>query len=99
MEKLETARRKGAKAKALLAVIHDQAEKANAHFVPLKRENQFRTREAEASHLAILFPDLADKVPHREHCDNEPHHMVLFEALALAHQALRGGPMLLAQQM
>lgn len=99
MEKLETAGRKGAKAKALLQVIRDEAEKANAQFLPLKRKNEFRTRQAEASNLVNLFPELADKVPHREYCDNEPHHMVLFEALALAHQAVRGGPMLLARQM
>lgn len=99
MEKLETTKRKGRNARLLLQEIYGQAEKAEGHFLSLKREKAFRNRQAEAEHLASLFPEVANKVPRRDYCKNEPHHMVLFEALALAHQAIRGGPTLLARHM
>ena len=38
-----------------------------------------------------LYPELADKAPRREPLDREPYHSVLFEALALADQAINEG--------
>jgi len=99
MEKLETTKRKGRNARQLLEEIQQQADQADAHFLTLEREKTFRNRQAEAAYLASLFPEVADKVPRRDYCENEPHHMVLFEALALAQQAIRGGPTLLARNM
>lgn len=65
----------------------------------MEREKLFRTRYDEAKYLISYYPEFADKLPQRGLCDREPHQMVLFEALALAHQAMQGGASLLARKM
>lgn len=99
LEYEETAKRKSEKTRALLEAFRNEAERASARLVRLERVREFRTRQAEAEHLAKLYPEFADMVPRRGYCENEPHHAVLFEALALAHHAVRGGAMLLASKM
>ena len=99
MEDIASETRKGAQAKALLKAIRDEAERAKTQLLPLKREKLFRTRYDEAMYLVRFHPELEDKVKDRTFCDREPHQVVLFEALALAHQAAQGGSMLLASKM
>jgi hypothetical protein len=99
MEDVEAGTRKGATALAALDAIAKEARQSRARLVTLKRERLFRTRHAEACHLAQHYPDLADKVAERRYHDHEPYHSVLFEALALADQAKRGSALLLAQKM
>lgn len=99
IENIEAGTRKGTKAMALIDAIRKEAEQSRSHLVAVVREKLFRTRYAEAVYLVKHYPDLADKVPQRGHAEREPHHMVLFEALALAHQAAQGGAMLLAAKM
>ena len=99
MEDMASGTRKGATAQALLGAIREKADQSNAQVVALKREKLFRNRQAEADYLVKHYPDLADKVPRRRYFDREPHHSVLFEALALGDQALRGSALLLASKM
>ena len=99
IEDVAAGTRKGSKATALIEVIRNEAEQSRAQLVALKREKLFRTRHAEALYLVKHYPELADKVPKRGYAEREPHHMVLFEALALAHQAAQGGALLLAAKM
>lgn len=99
MEDIAAGTRKGLKTQELLAAIRQEAERSEAQLMPLSREKLFRTRHDEAAYLVKHHPELADKVPVRSFCDREPHHMVLFEALALGHQAAQGGAMLVASKM
>lgn len=99
MEDVAEGSLKGETALTLLEAIRKEAECSKAQLLLLKRELAFRTRRSEAEHLVRHYPDLADKVPKRKFCEREPHQMVLFEALAFAHQAKMGGAMLLASKM
>ena len=99
MEDITSGTRKGAQARALIEAIRTEAEHSNAQLLPLKREKLFRTRHDEAVYLVRYHPELADKVPERSYTDREPHHMVLFEALAFGHQAMQGGSLLVASKM
>lgn len=91
--------RKGAVAKTLIEAIRKEAEQSQAQMLALEREMLFRSRHAEAVCLVQHYPELADKVPKRRFFEREPYHMVLFEALALADQAVRGSTLLLASKM
>lgn len=99
IEDIASGTRKGTKATALIDAIRKEAEQSRAQLVAVMREKLFRTRHAEALYLVKHYPELADKIPRRGHAEREPHHMVLFEALALAHQASQGGAMLIAAKM
>lgn len=99
MEDLSAGTRKGAQAQGMLKAIRNEAEQSKAQLLQLNRAKLFRTRHDEAAYLAKHYPELADKVPERSFCDREPYHMVLFEALALAHQAMQGGALLVASKM
>ncbi len=99
MEDTSGGTRKGAQAQAALGAIKEEAEKSNAQLIPMKREKLFRTRFDEARYLAGKHPEFESKVPSRSFQDREPHHMVLFEALALGHQAAQGGATFLASKM
>ena len=98
-EDIKAGTRKGKQSQRLMTAIAKVAGNSTAHSVAIKRERLFRCRYAEASHLAKCYPDLADKTPTRRFFDKEPHHVVLFEALALADQAVRGSSELLAANM
>jgi len=99
LEDLGSETRKGANAQASLKAIREQAEQSKAQILLLEREKLFRTRYHEAAYLVRKHPEFEDKMPERTFCEREPHHMVLFEALALGHQASEGGAILLAQKM
>ena len=98
-EDIRSGTRKGKQSQRLMTAISEVAQNSAAHSVAIKRERLFRCRYAEAAHLAKCYPDLADKTPSRRFFDKEPHHVVLFEALALADQAVRGSSELLAANM
>lgn len=91
--------RKGKQAKARLNVIAEAARTHPAQTLKLTPHREFASRFQEAAHLATLYPEVADKVPVRRFFDREPHHAVLFEALALADRAMHGSSHLLASQM
>jgi hypothetical protein len=99
IEDIAAGTRKGATAQALLKAIREEADRSKAQVVALKRERLFRSRHAEAVYLVKHYPELCEKVRKRRHFDREPYHSVLFEALALADQALRGSALLLASKM
>ena len=99
MEDTAAGTRKGERTQALLKAIMDEAAQSNAQLLPMKREKIFRTRFDEARYLAEKHPEFEGKVPSRTFRDREPHQMVLFEALALGHQAAQGGAMFLASKM
>ena len=98
-EKIGDGSRKGKNATARLKVIAELADSYPAQVLCLERERLFASRFQEAEHLASRYPELADKVPYRRFFDREPHHVVLFEALALADQAMHGSSRLLASNM
>jgi len=99
MEDITAGTHKGKATQALLQAIANVAAQSDANTIAIQRERLFRCRYTEAEHLARLYPDLADKVPKRRFFDPEPHHTVLFGALALADQAMRGSALLLASKM
>lgn len=99
IEDIRTGTRKGRKAREALEAIRAEAERSRAQLLPIERERLFRTRHDEAAYLVRHYPELTDKVPSRRFHEREPHQMVLFEALALGHQALQGSTMLIASKM
>ena len=98
-QELNSECRKGKQAKARLSVIADAVRTHPAQTLKLTPCRNFPSRFQEAAHLATLYPEIADKVPIRRFFDREPHHAVLFEALALADRAMNGSSQLLASQM
>lgn len=99
LEDITKGTRKGKIARSLIAAMSEQAEQANAQIVMISREKLFRTRYDEARYLIRHYPEFEEKLPKRSFWDREPHQMVLFEALALAHHAMQGGALLLARKM
>ncbi len=99
MEDFEAGTRKGKKALVLLHAIAAILPGHDVQVIKLSREHLHQTRYDEAASLALKYPELREKVPTRKFFEKEPHHTVLFEAAALARQAVEGGAMLLAQEM
>lgn len=89
-ERPDTAARKGAKAKALIAAIAEAAREAGIVHVAVARERTFPNKYAEAAFYAARYPDLLPWLPEkRRFYENEPRNPILFEAVALADMVLR----------
>jgi len=99
IEDFEAGTRKGKNALALLRAIEAILPGHEVQVIKLSREHLHQTRYDEAASLARHYPELRDKVPTRKFFEKEPHHTVLFEAAALAHEALEGGALMLARKM
>lgn len=99
VEDVEARSRKGENTRVLVRAIREEANCSNSSVIALEREHLFRTRHDEATWLVTHYPELADKIPTRLQHEPEPYHSVLFDALALAHQAMQGSTLLLASKM
>jgi hypothetical protein len=88
-EKIDVARNKGDKAKALIDTMARAAAEHELLDVSIDRPSGFANKYDEADALAERYPELAAWKPKRRRFfDNEPRNTVLFEALALADQLL-----------
>lgn len=89
-ERPDTATRKGAKAKTLIAAIAEAAREAGIVHVAITRERAFPNKYAEAAYYAARYPDLLPWLPEKRlFYENEPRNPILFEAVALADIVLR----------
>jgi len=93
--------RKGARSQRLLGTIADVAKEAGVRCLALSRSRGFPSKYEEAVHLAKQYPEIAGYLPQRKRriFDFEPRGMILFEALAIAEQAILGPPERLAAAM
>lgn len=83
-EKIDAARNKGDKAKALVAAMAGIAAENALLDIAVERPHDFPNKYAEAAVLIERYPEIAAWQPTRRFFDNEPRNTVLFEALALA---------------
>ncbi len=96
----EGAARKGDKTKALTAAMAQVAAARDLLDVAVARPRDYPNKYDEAEALALRHPEIrAWLPPKRRFFDNEPRNTVLFEALALAEEVMRGGPEALARAM
>lgn len=83
-EKIDAARNKGDKAKALVASMAALAAEHEILDISVERPHDFPNKYAEAAVLIERYPEITAWQPTRRFFDNEPRNTVLFEALALA---------------
>lgn len=90
IEDIEVNTRKGEGTRQRIAAIGTLAREHSVLVMRVARRQQFANKYEEARHLAERYRDLkpwvSEKVPIWQ---NEPRRMILFEALALADQAMR----------
>jgi len=93
--------RKGKKTKMLIASVAELASHNTVLDVAVSRPRRFQSKYEEAEALAALYPEIAGYLPVRKRriFDFEPRGMVLFEALALAEEVMKGPPTRLAAAM
>lgn len=87
-EKIDAARNKGDKAKALVASMAAIAAEHELLDIAVERPHNFPNKYAEAAVLIERYPEITAWQPTRRFFDNEPRNTVLFEALALAEKVL-----------
>lgn len=89
-EELTLKSKKRGRTVLLLATIRSFLRERRLLHVRIIRKRPYRTKYVEAEHLIRCFPALAPWKPERKKFyDNEPHSVVIFEAVALALQVLR----------
>lgn len=88
-EKIDVARNKGDKAKALVASMAATAAEHELLDIAVERPHDFPNKYAEAAMLIHRYPEIAAWQPRRRFFDNEPRNTVLFEALALADRVFK----------
>ncbi|MCO4839132.1 MAG: hypothetical protein KC447_03315 [Rhodobacteraceae bacterium] len=100
-EKRTTGCRKGQRTKLLIRAIAELASHNSVLDVSVHRPRGFPSKYEEAQVLAIEYPEIEGYLPkHRRRIfDFEPRSMVLFEALALANEVIKGPPTRLAAAM
>jgi len=93
--------RKGKKTKRLIRSLAELASHNAVLDVSVSRPRTFQSKYEEAEALVAAHPEIAGHLPaqRRRIFDFEPRGMVLFEALALAHEVMRGPPTKLAAAM
>ena len=90
-EKIEMAARKGARTKAIIAVMARVAAENHLYDISVRRRQAYASKYEEAIALAARYPEVAAWLPRKRRLfDNEPRSTVLFEALALAEESLKG---------
>lgn len=93
--------RKGKKSKSLIRSLTELASHNSVLDVSVPRPRTFQSKFEEAQSLAEEHPEIAGYLPaqRRRIFDFEPRGMVLFEALALALEVIKGPPTKLAAAM
>jgi hypothetical protein len=93
--------RKGQRTKSLIQSIVELASHNAVLDVSVQRPRRFPSKYEEAQVLSDRHPEVAGYLPPRKRriFDFEPRGMVLFEALALAEQVIKGPPTKLAAAM
>ena len=88
-EKIEDDVRKGQKARGLIAALQRIAAENYVLDVAIARVQRFASKYEEAVSLAQRYPSIRSWLPQKRRLyQSEPHRMVTFEALALAHAVL-----------
>ena len=86
--------------KDLRAALNRTAAQNFVLDVTIERPREFANKYEEASALAELYPELRHEVPPaRRSFDHQPARLILFDALALAHQVLQRPTQQLAAAM
>ncbi|WP_371229918.1 hypothetical protein [Roseovarius sp. 2305UL8-3] len=100
-EKCDALCRKGKKARRLIAAIADLASHNYVLDISLARPRHFPSKYEEAVHFVKRHPEITGYLPKKKRriFDFEPRTMMIFEALALAEQALISPPEALAAAM
>lgn len=99
-EKITENCRKGRKAKGLIMAVVEIASHNYVLDVSVERPRHHACKYEEAQELAGRYPELNGWLPKkRRYFDSEPRQTILFEALALAEDVLRGPPIRLANAM
>lgn len=81
--------RKGQRARALIEVVATAADEEGVLCIRAERPQTARNKYEEAALLAVIFPELAPRVPPpRKPWDTERRGIILFEALAVTHNWL-----------
>jgi len=81
--------RKGTNARSLIAATQRLAAENYVLDISVERTQDHANKYAEALFLAARYPELMPWVPQkRQAWQTEPHRMVMFEALSLAHSVL-----------
>lgn len=95
-EKVKNSTKKSAKTKSIIAAMANVASHNYLHDVSVTRPREYKNKYAEAVALAERYPDITAWLPTKRRLfEAEPRNTVLFEALALADELLRGsGPTL-----
>ena len=93
-EKLVTGCRKGRRTKALIRSLAELASHNGVLDVSVPRQHNYATKYEEAQDLAKSYPEVTGYLPDhpRRIYEFEPRAMVLFEALSLAQQVIKGLP-------
>lgn len=93
--------RKGKKSKRLIQSLAELASHNPVLDVSVPRPRLYQSKYEEAQTLAKAHPEIAGYLPaqKRRIFDFEPRSMVLFEALALAQEVMKGPPTRLAALM
>ncbi|WP_299919336.1 hypothetical protein [uncultured Roseobacter sp.] len=93
--------RKGKNSRSLIGSIAQLASHNMVLDVSVDRPRTYPSKYEEAEALAALHPEIAGYLPDRKRriFDFEPRGMVLFEALALAEEVIKGPPTRLASAM
>lgn len=84
-EKVGRHSRKGAKTRALIEAIANEAARHELHDIAVERVQHFANKYDEAAAYAERFPDLLPLLPPRRRIwDKEPPNITYFEAIVLA---------------
>ena len=90
-EKVGNSTKKSAKTRAIIAAMAYVASHNYLLDVSVTRPREYENKYAEAAALARRYPDIAGWLPTKRRLfQTEPRNTVLFEALALADEILRG---------
>lgn len=100
-EKCDRACRKGNRTRALIGTIAEIASHNTVLDVSIPRPRRYKSKFEEATFLAEKYPEIAGYLPTRKRrfFEFEPRSMMLFEALALAEEAMQGPPTRLVAAM
>ncbi|MEL7284559.1 MAG: Arm DNA-binding domain-containing protein [Pseudomonadota bacterium] len=90
-----------AREKALIQAIAELASHNHVLDVSVQHPRSYPSKYEEAQALAMEYPEIEGYLPKRRRriFDFEPRSMVLFEALALANEVIKGPPTRLAAAM
>ena len=99
-EKVVTTANRSSAVRALKEALIRAAAQNYVLDVSVERTQDYANKYEEAQSLATIYPDVAPWVPPKRRAfDHEPAHLVIFDALSLAHTVLKNPALKLASGM